>query len=712
MNETIETKVEHRTRSVYEVVSSFSLTFLIILLPIFIAPNSHISFVFAKTGLILFFVIIASVSLILHIMNERKIGIPSALFLYPMLLLPFSYFLSSLFSKDVAGSLIGSGSDIETFFFISLCTLLMVLIARFFGGKQKIFIVSLGFILVSVIVTGYLLLRYIFGANFLSFGVFSKITSNTIGSFNDIGIIAGLAVILSLLSLDFLSLGKKTKIGLYISLVLSLVIACISNFYLTQNLFGINVPITLSSVLAFFALIIFVHKKVSNPKSTFPYVTLVVFLITLICTVQSQNITFLLQNKIGISQVEILDVRISPVDTLKIAGQSYKGGGVKTTLLGIGPNQFYTAWALYKPNTVNSTIFWNKDFDLGFSYVLTSAVTVGVLGSLAWFLLALLVLYSVYRLFKLILSSNKDQLVIYSSLVASVGTLYLWLMVIVYTPGVVVLPFAFIFTGMLGSILVKEQIITIKYISWEKAGYWRSFFIVFSLVIAITVLIGTGYSWSNRLVASIYADKASASLQGDTPDVAKAQEYITKSLSFNSSHIYLRAYSDIALIRPYQLISKSGGQVTQADVTKEVASDAAKSISAAEYSAFGKTRSSDYQDWIQLGRVYEMSSFLGATTTVSLAAQAYVQASTLNPKNPIPLYLLGRLLMYAQQKDAAVEQLKNSLTLKPDFADSIKLLDSINNNNSTSVDLKSSEDRVNQVKATSTQKIVIPKNKK
>jgi hypothetical protein len=709
-NETIEIKTVPK-KNLYEVIASYALTTLLVLLPLFFIPNSHVNFYFAKVGILFFFATVASISLILNIMNERRIGVPSSLFLYIIVFLPFSYFIASLFSKDAIGSLIGSGADVESFFFVALCTLLMVLVARFFRGKQKILVTSLSLMLVSLVITGYLVSRYIFGPTFLSFGIFTKIGSNTIGSFNDVGIFAGLSVIISLLSLDFLSLGKKIKIGLYITLFLSLIITCVSNFYIAINLFNLNIPITLSAVLAFFSLVIFVHKKVSSPRGSFPYVTLAVFLITLVCTVQSQNITSFLQSKIGINTIDVLDVRISPHDTTKLATKVYKEG-VTSSIFGVGPNQFYKAWVLYKPTTVNETIFWNKDFNLGFGYVPTAAVTVGLIGVLAWILFLLLILYSIYKLFKSILSSTKDPLLIYSALIVSVGTLYLWFITVTYTPGIVILPLTFLFTGMLGSLLFSEGIISVKYISWEKVGYWKSFTIVFLLVISITVFIGTGYMWSNRLIASIYADKASQSLQGDTPDITKAQEFMAKGLSFNNSHYYLRLYSDISLIRPYQTITKAGGFVPQSDITKEVADDATRAFVAAKYSALGTGKSSDYQDWIQLGKTSEVGMFLGATSTVELAAQAYSQASLLNPTSPTPPYLLGRLYVYIRQKDAAIEQLKKSLKLMPAFTDASKLLDAINANSSNNFELSDPNDIENTIKATTTPKVVIPKNKK
>jgi hypothetical protein len=374
----------------------------------------------------------------------------------------------------------------------------------------------------------------------------------------------------------------------------------------------------------------------------------------------------------------VTDVRIYPSDTLDIAKHVYREGKT-SALLGTGPNRFYTAWALYKPQEVNQTVFWDRNFNTGFGYVPTAMVTVGILGMLAWVISILVVLYSIYRLSKVFLKGAKDQLAIYSGLVAMISTLYLWFMIIAYTPSAVILVFTFFFTGILGSLLLQEEIVSLRTISWEMSGYWKSFAIVFVLVMSITGLVGVGYIWSNKLIASVYADKAMQVLQQETPNITEAQMLMGKAISFSKAHLYLRIYTDLSLVRSTQLITKSGGIVPQSEITNEIADDIYKAIATAEYSAFGegkgsKDTSADYQDWIGLGKVYEVASFLGATSTPILAVQAYSQAGLLNPTNPTPLFLIGHIFAYTKEKDIAIDYLTKALKLKPDLVEAQTLL--------------------------------------
>jgi len=668
-------------KGAYETIPSYALAALLVLLPVFFIPLLHVSFVFAKMGLLFLVTAAALVCLILNVLNERKVGIPSGLYLGVVAALPIAYLASSIFSKDQTGSLIGQGTETDTLFFVTVATVLMVMVARFFGDKRRLLTSVLGLLLISLLVSGFHVLRYIFGASFLSLGTFTTITSNTVGSFSDLGIFAGLAVILSILTLEFLFLSRNVRIGLGISLGLSLIVACVSNFYLVTDLFGLGIPLTLSSVLALFSLVILIHKKVSSPKRSFPHVTLVVFLITLAFTVQTQNIASMIGGAIGISQNDALDIRVSPSGTGYVAGK-VMAEGTQSALVGAGPNRFFAAWAAHKPialsDSVNTTSFWNTDFNLGFGYIPTSVVTSGIIGGLAWLAFLLLLAYSIYRLFRQMLKTDRDPLTIYSALVASIGSAYLWLFAVAYTPGPVVLPLAFFFTGILGSILISEKIIAVRFVSWEKAGYWKSFAAVFALVLSIALLVGIGYIWSNKLIGSIYADKALSVLQESSPDIATAEALVSQAISHDSSSAYLRLYSDVVLARPLQLITKDAGSVPPADITQGIAADMYRSIGAAEYAAFGKKTSYDYHDWIQLGKTYEAATFLGATSTAQRAAQSYAQAEMLAPTNPLPSFMLGRLFVYARQKDLALSELKKALALKPDYGDALKLLQALN----------------------------------
>lgn len=667
-------------RSGYEKISSAILTILFVALPLLVIPFTNVSFFYAKFGLVTLAVLIALVLLVIQIINERRIGRPAWIYTVAAVILPAVYLVSALFSGDTVSSLIGLGVDLDTFFFILLGSLVMILTARSFRQKQSAFYLNLSFLAVSSVIGLFHLLRYAMGPDFLSFGLFTSITANTIGSFSDLGIYAGLALIISMLSLEFLPVKGFFRVGFYVSLVISALMAIVSNFFIIDNLFGLGISISLTFILALVAVVIFVHKKVTNPKSVFPYLTLAVFLVMLVCSVQARQIAQVVVTKIGIQQAEILDIRVSPSATLAVAGETLSEG-VVSSALGTGPNNFYQAWARHKdtamPNSVNITNFWNTDFNLGSGFIPTAFVTTGATGILGWAFFLFAILFYIYKLFRTILQSQKDPVRIYSSLTASIATVYLWIMAIFYTPGPVILVLAFFFTGLLGSLLFKEEVVEVTEVSWDEAGYWRSFAIVFGLVVALALFISAGYVWTTKLLASIEAQRSVAIVQRDPTAITEAQASLARAVNWSASDGYLRFYSDISLIRPSQLIAESGGVVDEDDITEVVATDINRALAAANEAAIGNGASLDYRNWLQLGKVYEAATFLGATSTATLAAEAYARAELLNPTHPTPPYLLGRLFMYAQNVDVARAKLERSLTLKPNYSEALELYNSL-----------------------------------
>ena len=201
--------------------------------------------------------------------------------------------------------------------------------------------------------------------------------------------------------------------------------------------------------------------------------------------------------------------------------------------------------------------------------------------------------------------------------------------------------------------------------------------IVFTLVVLITASIGVGFMWVNKFISSVYFQKSEVSLMGSVPDIQSAQNYATKAIYFSPSTENLRLYSNIHLIRPLQLINKIGGIVPENQITDEIRFDINKAFQSAQYAAVGKKASFDYQDWIQFGRVSEAATFLGSTSTADVAVKSYAQASILAPNNPTPLFLLGRMFVYAGKKDIAQQYLEKAIELKPDFSEAISILQSI-----------------------------------
>lgn len=694
-------------KSLYDKVSFWVIGIVILLLPIFVVPFTNIGFFYSKFGIVSVAVLVASISFILQILNDRKVERYSILLYVFLFGIPVLYTISSFFMSHPTLGLMGNGAETDTAFFFFLSAILMYLVSRFFRSKNSVFMLTLGMVSVASVIELFHVVRFLFGKDFLSLGVFSTITSNTVGSFNELGVYAGLVILISILAVELTSIRKGVRSLFYVAIVLSLIILAATNFDLVNTVLGLQYGIALSALILFFSLILFIHKKVANPKESLPVVSLAVLLISLALTMGIAPISAFMTKQIGVAQNETLDVRVSPSATYSVTSSSYMSG-IKEAVIGSGPNSFFASWGKFKPtdlpNSVNNSAFWNVDFNMASGFIPTTFVTVGLLGMLGWlFFLGTIIFYMV-KLLKNVAKPEKDQTSVFVAWVVSIGTLYLWIISLLYTTGPTMVFMAFIFTGLFIATLVREEIIKTKIVTWDITTYWKGFLVTFGMVVLIALFMYMGYVWEQRVYASIEIQKASKMIQADPTKVTEAELLAVNAINtyFNSGD--LRFASEIALIRPSSLISKAQGVVPQEKLTQDVVSDINFAINAARRAAIDRGMSEDYRDWLQLGKVYETATFLGATSTATLAVESYAQAERLNPTNPISPYLIGRLYALARGFDIAEMKLKRALELKPDYTEAVTLLDSVRNvnKNTQKSSITIPEDSATTTKATST----------
>lgn len=694
-------------KNMYDNVSFWVVTIAVLLLPIFVVPYTNIGFFFAKFGLVTVAVLISAITFILQVLNERKVERYSLVQYKFFFGLPILYAIASLFMTHSGLGLMGNGAETDTAFFFLLGSLLMYLIAKFYRSKHSVFMMMLGMVSISALVALFHVLRFIFGKAFLSLGIFASITSNTIGSFSELGVYAGLTILISILALELTTIRAGVRAVFYVAIVLSLCVVTVANFNLASTVFGLQVPIALSALIAFFALILFIHKKVASPKEKLPKVSLIVLLVSLVLTIGITPISNIVLSRVGIVEGEMLNVRVAPSATYSVAWNAYSSG-VKHALIGVGPNSFYEAWGKFKPvgvaDSVNSTAFWNVDFNMASGFIPTTFVTVGILGALTWIFFLGLILFYVVKLLKQVARPDRDSTAVFIAWVVSVGTLYLWLVSFLYTSGPTIVFTAFVFTGLLVATLVREDIVKTKNVTWDISTYWKGFLVTFGMIILIVLCMYTGYVWEQRVYASMQVQKASKILQADPSKITEAETAILGSINTYFNTADLRFASEIALIRPSDLVNKSQGIVAPEKVDELIVSDITFAINTARRASIDRGLSEDYRDWLQLGKAYETATFLGATSTAALAVESYAQAERLNPTNPIAPYLIGRLYAFARGFEVAEMKLKRAVELKPDYTDASALLQSVQamNKGGQKASIAIPEEKATTTKATAT----------
>ncbi|MEZ4104158.1 MAG: tetratricopeptide repeat protein [Candidatus Paceibacterota bacterium] len=415
------------------------------LLPVWFVPEVYTSLGFTKSyfalsGLVLILILL---SLYTFRNGTLRLSLPVSVIILGFFVL--TSLVSALLSGDRTDAILGDNFEIHTVGFFIL--LFITLVVGFIFGKDKVVINKL-FTFLSVATLVLLItqvLRLFLGPEFLSFSLFVSETHSYFGSFNDLALLAGLVVVVSLMVLQNVYKSIVSKLYLITAILLSLLIMSVVNFYLVWLVVGIFSLVLLLQQLSTDT---WFGSKDKKPLSKFnTTLTFIVALTSFIFIIIGSYVGEKIISKTGINYLEI---RPSFSTTVNLANNVFE----YDALLGVGPNRFSDAWRLYKDPMINQTEFWNTDFNAGSSFLSTLFVTTGILGGLLFIFFILSFLYSGYRtLFK----NELEEYWYKIGVVSYVVSLYLWVMTILYVPSSSVLLLTATFTGMALAVYIKSK---------------------------------------------------------------------------------------------------------------------------------------------------------------------------------------------------------------------------------------------------------------
>ena len=650
--------------NIFEKLSFLSLFLVIVLLPLFFLPFTNIPIETSK-GLLLVLGLVASIVFwAIARFSDGKIVFPKSWLLVSGFGIALIFLLSSLLSGNSQVSLFGTMFDIGSFYFIFSGFVLMLMSSVVFKNPKQAKMLLLGAILSSGFVLIFQIV-HLFAPTALSLGILNGKTGNILGSWNALGLFAGFAGLMFLLIIEFFPISKIEKLLLEIFILLSVFLIAAVNFQLIWILLGIS------------SLVIFVYKasitvqrngesEEVNEKKHFPIISFVVVMISLLFFISGQYVGSIIPNRLKISNTEI---NPSLGATMSIT----KGVLVKNPLLGIGPNRFGEAWSMYKPAVINNTQFWDVAFDSGSGLLPTLVATTGGIGILSW--LIFLILFLVIGI-KSVFSSIKNG-VNWEMMAFFTLSLYLFIASFFYFTGVVVfllsMAFTGVFIGLTASNSGKE--ISISFLNDHR----KSFFSILILIFVMIFSTALSFKYIERITSVSYFRKA---LSATT--VQNAEDYIGKALSLYSNDLYLRAYSQIYLVKLNSIAQKGS---TLSDAEK---ADLQTSFDQAVNSAQMATSYDplNYLNFQLLGSTYQTVGSLGVKDAYSKAVLAYKNASNLNPLNPgLRLAMAGASFVDGKVKEAK-DYANAALSLKKDYIDALIILSQIaksENNNSAAM---------------------------
>jgi tetratricopeptide (TPR) repeat protein len=644
----------------------------IFFLPILFLPTYGLALEVGKKLVFMILVLASLVCWLVGRLQEGRLSLPRSLLLTGPIALAVVAVVSALTSGAIWHSLWGYGFENETAISLILLGVAAFLVAIHFQLRRRMFALLLALFGAGLIVFTFQAIK-VLASTLQSWGVmefpalwtyFGGPSVNLIGKWYSLAVFFGLMLVLALAVWEFLAVrGIKAVryllLGVMTMSLLSLILINFSPVWL--------VVATFSALMLAFALVTGSDQEdaqssrrginIGRPSFAVLIIALAFIMMGGVNQPLGAKIAEL-NNRLGIS---VLEVRPSFSGTTLIVQETLK----TSPLLGVGPNKFSNQWQVHKPLAVNKTDFWNVNFDVGYSNLVSAAVTTGILGLLAWLFFLVVLLATTLRAIVLIARKRVTAPLV---LVALAGALYVWTFAIVYALDTVMFALVFLLTGFLVASLVEARIIANKEVSLIDKPE-RNFAFSVGMIGMVIVAIAGGYLFINTYY-SAYAFQKGLHNMNNLGEFEVGERYISRAASLHGGDIYHRAMVDIGINRINRLLEEQ-------DIPQEVLATQFRQLfdtTSAHAQAAVARNKKNFLNWHTQGRMFEYIIPLQISEAYDLANHAYQTSLALNPKNP-SLYLdLARLEIANNNKLAARKYIDESLKLKTNFVPAFLLI--------------------------------------
>lgn len=623
-----------------------------LLLPIFFIPGGAISVDFGKISFLAFFALIAFIFWLVGNIRRGDIFISRNPIILSVFAVMLSSAVSAVLSPAVKSSFFGAGFESGTALAVISLSLLCFLFASFFKNREKIILFYALLLVSSFLVFTFQLVKIFFLPDSSLFGLFGSKTSNLLGKWNDLSVLAGLQAVLSLLVIEFFALKKSVKSVVYLVFGLSLLVLSLTNFYLSWILLGLFSAFVFVYAFSFGGTFLPAPSR-DEEKRKISWIALAGVLISVAFLLPQSFLGNFLAKNLGIYSVE---VRPSWEATIDISRETMK----EDLFFGAGPNRFQNQWFLFKPSVVNNTPFWNTSFDSGVGVIPSSAVTGGLLGLLSW---ASFIIFLLYYGLKTVFNPFKDKLWNFLGLISFSGAAYMFVSAIFYSPGIVNMALGFVMAGIFAAVLAANSVSQEFKIFFVKSPFTSFISVLTSLILIVLSVYGL-YAVSSRSLAAYKLGQITLPIS--TPEVINDAETRTiKALSLYESDYFYRILSDINLTK-ISYVVKNAKNLSETDtVALQVVLKTA--IETAQKAAvFDDT---NVGNWISLGRIYADLVPLKIEGAYESAVASYNKALSLSPKDPTIYFSLGRIEVGKGDFAAAKSYFTKALELKSDYTD-------------------------------------------
>ncbi len=630
------------------------------LLPLIFVPTAIAPFDYTKSAVAVLAIFIALVLYSLSVLRSGTITVGLPYTLGALWVIAGIAFISSLLSGDFKDSLIGDLFSIHSTVFVAILALIPTVWMLLKPSKQAVVRMYILIAISTLVLVAFHIARLILGPEFLSLGVFTGTTTTPVGSWNDLALFLGLAIILSLVAFEQLTLSKGGKILFGIVVLTSLCMLGVINFFTVWLILGIT-----SLAMVVYALgkdrfsngqLPLIGSQTTNTTSLI--IALVVCAISVFFVVGGSTFGSWVTKYTNISYVE---VRPSLEATANIARNVY----TENAFLGIGTNKFIDAWRLYKEDSINYTPFWNTDFNAGNGYITTFFVSTGVLGGIAWVIF--LITYLVTGIRRLLGATNGDKMWYFIGLSSFVSAVYIWGISVIYVPGVVILLLGALCTGVSlysFNVLNGYEGRTFSIGTNRRTGFALTLAVVTIIIGSVSILYVAGRHYS-----SVYAFNESVrSMQQGIP-IDDLEKQVESAYQLSESDVFARRIAEYQLARMNNLIVLP----SPTDVERKQFQDASDlGIYNAQLAV--RIDALEPANWSVLGRIYAARASVGAEGAQDRAIEALGKSRELNPKNPLPYLESAVVEAQAGNYAGARSYIEKAITLKPNFTEALYFL--------------------------------------
>lgn len=630
---------------IFERITKVSLYLLCFLIPLWFLPVTQDALVYQKQALLVVLVFLALLTWLGKAVQQGELSFRVTWLYLPMALVVLVFGIATLLSSWKYGSFWGWPLDVtDSFLSVTFFALLSVVIVNAIQQSSQLFQL-LFLLLISGAVAGLFALLQMYNIFLLPFSFAKASSFNTVGAANSVAILA--AVLLPLALVLAAAAKPLLRWFLWSMVVLFLFILAAINF------FDAWVALTVGLLILLAFGMWNVRKRTEFGWVSFPLALIIVAL-------------FFTMFRVSLPGAPTAPVEVSP--SVQGEWQITKQVLKEKPALGSGPGTFVFNYTKYHSPSLNQTVFWGTRFSSGASEVLGWLSTKGVLGMIAFVLLAGI---SLFLGVKTLLRSSQDAFswMMGLGLLASFGGI---VSAFVLYPSNFVLSFVFwVLLGGLG-VFIGERIKKVQVASQSFVALGSSFVFLLVLIFGLGLLFVGGQKYTAELR---YLNGAQKSQQGD---VEGAIRDVVSAATLNPSvDLYWRDLSQLYL----SMVNRVSQDASLSQEEKQQQTQAAiqSAVNATQRST--AVSPANIANWNVQGFVYR--SIIGVPGADALALGAYEKAKALEPSSPFSWTELGRVYLLqgqslasqkgkeAQRDDAlakALENLQKAIELKADYA--------------------------------------------